>query len=265
MGIYDRDYYRDPPRRSSFGTSVSPWSVNTWLIVVNVAVFVLNAALVLPGGVRQVLLGQDPLGNPVYGSVPLPAYHPIEVYGWFSVTQALAHLQLWRVVTFQFLHANFDHILFNMIALYFFGPLVEAYLGRRRYLAFYLLCGVAGPVMYVLMWAAQVLSGGPSTPLVGASAGIFGVLVAGAMVAPNTEVLIWGILPVKLKTLALVLLAIAAYTVFHYGPLGSNNAGGQAAHLGGAAAGYLLVRYRHVLDVFEFRGNGRRPRMRYRD
>ena len=260
MGIYDRDYYRDPPHRSGYHGNVHPLAVNTWLIIVNVAVFLLNAVVVLPGGVTRVLLGQDPFGNPVYESVQLPPYHPIEFYGWFSVTQAVFHLQLWRVVTFQFLHAGFEHILFNMIGLFFFGPLIEAYLGRRRYLAFYLLCGAAGPAMYILLWATHLLAGGPSVPLVGASAGIFGVLVAGAMVAPNTEVLIWGVLPVKLKTLALVLLAMAVFTVFHYGPLATNNAGGQAAHLGGAAAGYLLIRYKHVLDVF----GPRRPRMRYR-
>ena len=249
MGIYDRDYYRNPPHRSAFGRTVNPWSVNTWLIVLNVAVFILNNLIV------QNVFDSD-------GDL-LGHFHPIETYGWFSVTTALGHLQLWRLVTFQFLHAGFDHILFNMIALFFFGPLIESYLGSRRYLAFYLLCGVAGPVMYVVLWQVGLLSGGPSTPLVGASAGIFGVLIAGATVAPNSEVLIWGVLPMKLRTFAWVLLAIAAYTVFQHGATGSNNAGGQAAHLGGAAAGYALVRYPQVLNIFDRIGR-RRPSMRYR-
>ncbi len=128
---------------------------------------------------------------------------------------ALGHLQLWRFLTFQFLHANLNHILFNMISLFFFGPLIETYLGSRRYLAFYLLCGVAGPLTYMRPVGRPPARRPPGTPLVGASAGIFGVLIAGAMVAPNTEVLIWGILPVKLKTFAWVLLAVAVYTVLH--------------------------------------------------
>jgi membrane associated rhomboid family serine protease len=263
MGIYDRDYYRNPPHRSAFGRTVNPWSVNTWLIILNVAVFVANLVLVLPGATVQEQVGQDLFGNAVYAPVAMPPIHPIEVYGWFSVTTALGHLQLWRLVTFQFLHAGFDHILFNMIALFFFGPLIESYLGSRRYLAFYLLCGVAGPIMYILLWQVGLLSGGPSTPLVGASAGIFGVLIAGATVAPNSEVLIWGVLPMKLRTFAWVLLAIAAWTVFQHGATGSNNAGGQAAHLGGAAAGYALIRYPRVLDVFDRIGR-RRPSMRFR-
>jgi len=226
-------------------------------------VFVVNLVLVVPGGTVQEQIGQDGFGNAVYAPVQMPPVHPIQTYGWFSVTTALGHLQLWRLVTFQFLHAGFDHILFNMIALFFFGPLIESYLGSRRYLAFYLLCGVAGPVMYVVLWQVGLLSSGPSTPLVGASAGIFGVLIAGATVAPNSEVLIWGVLPMKLRTFAWVLLAIAAYTVFQHGATGTNNAGGQAAHLGGAAAGYALIRYPRVLDVFD-RIARRRPSMRYR-
>src|SRR5438128_2409617 len=91
------------------------WSITTWLLVLNVAVFLLQAAS-----------------------------HEIEPWGHFSVTTGLYHLQLWRFITFQFLHAGPGHLIFNMLALYFFGPLVESYSGRRRYLAFYLLCGVAG-------------------------------------------------------------------------------------------------------------------------
>jgi membrane associated rhomboid family serine protease len=245
MGIYDRDYYRNPPPRSSFGGGVNPWSVNTWLIAVNVAVFLLNSVLV------QTTLDAD--GDPV-GRV-----QPIYDLGYFSVVTAVLHLQVWRFLTFQFLHANFNHILFNMIALYFFGPMIESYLGSRRYLAFYLLCGVAGPVAYMLLWALHLLHDGPFTPLVGASAGIFGVLIAAATVAPDSTVLVWGIMPIRLRTFAWILLAIAAYTVFSSG----TNAGGQAAHLGGAAAGYFLIRDPRVLLVFDRLGR-KVPRMRYR-
>ncbi len=246
MGIYDRDYIRNPSGRPAFNGSLNAWSVNTWLIAINVAVFILNALI------------SAPIEN-AYGQI-VGRFQPIEALGYFSVTEALGHLQVWRLVTFQFLHANVEHILFNMVALYMFGPLIESYLGSRRYLAFYLLCGAAGPVMYIVLWVAHILISHPAVPLVGASAGIFGVLVAAAMVAPNTEVLVWGVLPVRLPMLAWGLLAIAAYTVFQYGSVGQNNAGGQAAHLGGAAAGYLLIRNKHVLNVF----GPRRPRMRYR-
>ena len=114
MGLNDRDYYRRPGR-SPFGT-LPVWSVSTWLIALNVAVFVLD--IVLRGLLFRI--------------------------GSFSAVTAVWELQVWRFVTFQFLHAGVGHIFFNMLALYFFGPMIENYLGPRRFLAFYLLCGAAG-------------------------------------------------------------------------------------------------------------------------
>jgi membrane associated rhomboid family serine protease len=239
MGIYDRDYYRDGRSRSSFGT-MQMWSITTWIIAINVAVFVIDRAMG-----RRYLLGEIIDGQAVAVSGPMGR---LELWGHFSVGNAIFKLQVWRFLTFQFQHANFQHLLFNMIALFFFGPLVEAYLGRRRYLAFYLLSGCAGPVAYMLLWVARThLIGSPYVPLVGASAGIFGVLIAAARIAPDATVLIYGILPMRLRAMAWVMLIVAAYTVFTYGP----NAGGEAAHLGGAAAGFGLIRNPQLLDVFD--------------
>src|SRR5882724_775876 len=169
MGIYDRDYTKADyaPRRSTpaFG-GMRMWSVTTWLIVINVAVFILNNIIV-----RNIV---DDYGYLV-GRV-----HPIEQLGYFSVATAIGHLQIWRFITFQFLHANLGHILFNMLALFFFGPIVEAYLSSRRYLAFYLICGIAGPLMYIALWVLNIGIHDPAAPMVGASAGIFGVLIAAA-------------------------------------------------------------------------------------
>ena len=237
MGIYDRDYYRQPNCSSSFG-GISLWSMNTKLIAINITVFL----------VESVLQRSD-------------AADFLSDWGAFTINSAIVHLQIWRFVTFQFLHAGLGHIAGNMIALYFFGPMIESYFGSRRYLIFYLLCGFAGPVMYMLLWASHLLNYTTFVPMVGASAGIFGVLIAAAEVAPDTQVLVYGILPVRLRMLAWVLLAIAAYTVIFQSNLMGSNAGGQAAHLGGAAAGYLLIKNQRVLDKLNFK---RRPRMRYR-
>jgi membrane associated rhomboid family serine protease len=171
------------------------------------------------------------------------------------VATAVYGLQIWRFISFQFLHANFNHILFNMIALYFFGPIVESYWGSRKYLAFYLLCGIAGPAMYCILWGMGFLIHDPHVPLVGASAGIFGVLIAAAQIAPNATVLIYGIIPMRLRMMALLLLAIAVYTTFTNG----DNAGGEAAHLGGAAAGFFLMKNPKILSFLDFH---KRSRMR---
>ena len=255
MGIYDRDYYRNSPRPSLVGT-MNAWSVTTWLIAINVAVFLLDSILARQGIGYQQLIGYDPYGNPVFGITTGPLDH----WGYFSVVTAVLQGQVWRFLTFQFLHASVNHILFNMISLYFFGQLVESYLGSRRYLAFYLLCGVAGPVMYMALWALHLLKDGPATPLVGASAGIFGILIAAAVVAPSAIVLVMGVIPVQLKTLAWVLLGIAVYTVLTSG----NNAGGQAAHLGGAAVGFWLIRDPRLINWIDRLAGPKRSRMSFR-
>jgi membrane associated rhomboid family serine protease len=188
---------------------------------------------------------------------------PIEQLGYFSYVTAIQHFQLWRFITFQFLHANFAHILFNMFSLYMFGPLIESYLGRRRFLGFYLLSGIGGAVMYVVLLGLGFFGRDPragAVPLVGASAGIFGVLIAAARVAPHATVLIYGSIPMKLKTMAWVLIAIAAFTIFSHGV----NAGGEAAHLGGAAVGFLLISNPRWLNLFEAGYHSGRQRMTYR-
>jgi membrane associated rhomboid family serine protease len=184
---------------------------------------------------------------------------PLFGLGYFSLSTAIGNLEIWRFITFQFLHANVMHLAFNMFALFFFGPFIESFLGRRRFLAFYLLCGVGGPIAYLVLLTTKVLVVSPATPMIGASASIFGVLIAAARIAPNTVVLIYGVFPMQLKTLAWVLLAIAAFTVLRYGNTGQHNAGGEAAHLGGAAMGWLLIHNPHWLQFPNLNVLRRRP------
>jgi membrane associated rhomboid family serine protease len=229
-------YYRtDPPADPTF-RGFHLLSVTTWLISINVACYLLDCVtthyLVFPDGRRLIQ------GEPFYD------------WGAFTADTAVFHLQAWRFITFQFLHASLTHLAFNMLALFFFGPLMETYLGRRRYLAFYLLCGMAGPMSYLLFYGLHVAADQRNAGLIGASAGVFGILIAAAQVLPDVKVLIYGIIPARLRTVAWVLLGIAVYTVFTNG----RNAGGEAAHLGGAALGYLLIKNERWLDIFGPRG-----------
>ncbi len=235
MGIADRPYYRDPIGSPQPTMGRLPmWSFTTWLIVINVVVFVLGRLI---GG------GIGPRG---YNNDPLVAI------GYFSAEKAIFDFQIWRFITFQFLHGpGFFHIFFNMLVLYFFGPMIESYLGSRRYLGFYLLCGVSGTVFYVLLAFFGILPSPNETQsiyaveLVGASAGIFGVLIAAARIAPNTTVmLLFPPIPMPLKVLAWILIGIAVLTVL----VGGGNAGGEAAHLGGAALGFFLIRSPELLN-----------------
>lgn len=261
MGIYDRDYYRTPSRRGGFG-SFSFISVTTWLIIINVAVFIIDRILY-----QQMLTSKfgsaiHQIPTQLYPYYGIPLSGPLERWGYFSVDLAVRHLQLWRFVSYQFLHANLEHIFLNMLGLFFFGPIVEAYLGSLRYLVFYLLCGCSGAFVYLALFYLGLMGGpvGAVVELVGASAGIYGVVVAAAVIAPNvTVMLMFPPIPLRLKYLALIMVGIAAYVAFTQGKVAGSNAGGQAAHLGGAALGYLLIRYPQVLYPMSRR---RKPKMR---
>ncbi len=233
MGIHDREYARPARARKSFGGQKRKnWSVTTWLIVICAAFYFI-----------------DPFIN-----------HVLEYWLYMSTDHAIWGLQYWRLIGFQFLHANFQHLLFNMIGLFFFGPLVEQYLGGKRFLAFYLLCGIFGAVLYLILNLGGyifddsipgLLFNDTATPLVGASAGVFGILLAGAFLAPNVKVLVFFIIPMRLSTMAYLLVVVALFTVI----FGKNNAGGEAAHLGGAAAGWYFIRHPHHLNgFFDFLG-----------
>lgn len=363
MGIADRDYTRANPAprgrpatpalrgrglgggRGNLGGSgggmlgrgrFGMLSMNTWLIIINVAVFVLGGVLFpailqsvspnSPGGARitSLLTSRQSAGRiflpettpeqqrsgvvdwSVSRSLPVtpgflfhPIYDPktvtidaqgrvlvppgvqpiggnrfriqlvLDAWGHFSTGKAFVEFQVWRFLTFQFLHANSTHLLLNMLGLWFVGWIVEEYLGRRRYLAFYLTCGIFGAITYLVLnyignllktsgIAPGLMDSVPAllfddiyTPLVGASAGVFGILMAAAYIMPTAIVDVFFIIPMKMRTAVYLFLGFAAINLFR----GGNNAGGDAAHVGGAIAGYYFIRHMHLLrDFFDFVG-----------
>ena len=261
MGIYDRDYYRNPPR-GGFGV-FAMWSVTTWLIALNLFVFFADH---LVSGAQQrrameelqrdvVTLDQEEYErreeefDQRYMAMAM-GQGPIAQAGYFSIEKAVYRGQVWRLLTFQFLHATPMHLAMNMIGLFLFGQIVEGQFGARRYLAFYLLCGVAGALTYVVLWACGILIQDSAVPMVGASAGVFGVMMAAAEIAPEMEIWMWfGTVPVRV--LAWFSMAVALLVVLRTGP----NAGGEAAHLGGGILGFVLIRNQHWLN---FAAQGRR-------
>ena len=141
--------------------------------------------------------------------------------------------QPWRMVTYQFLHSDFGHILFNMYALWLFGRMVEEALGRTRFLCMFLFSGIIGGLFFLLANA------GNQTSCVGASGSVFGVMVAAAMLYPNARfVFIFPPIPIKLWTLATI------YCLWEIFSALSHSGGGIAhcAHLGGALGGFIYIR-----------------------
>jgi membrane associated rhomboid family serine protease len=137
----------------------------------------------------------------------------------------------WTMVTYMFLHGGLGHIFWNMIALYFFGPRVEQRLGSERFFALYILSGIAGALLsFALARDAAVI---------GASAAIYGVMLAFARFWPRDQIYIWGILPVEARWL------VVGYTLISlFGGFGGG-AGNVAhfAHLGGFAGAFLYLTF----------------------
>jgi membrane associated rhomboid family serine protease len=139
------------------------------------------------------------------------------------------------LVTYQFLHdpGNIFHIVFNMLGLYFLGPTLERHWGSRRFLPFYLGCGVAGGVFYLLLVAIGFL---PALPMVGASGAILGMLAACAILFPHFVVFIL-LFPIPIRVAAIAFTVIYLFFVITKG----ENAGGDAVHLAGMATGAIYV------------------------
>jgi membrane associated rhomboid family serine protease len=165
---------------------------------------------------------------------------------WLAFTSGDAVLggQVWRFVTFQFLHGGLFHLAFNLFGLMVFGRMIERRLGAARFVALYLLSGIAGAGLFFVLWAIGWLgSAGAATQLVGASGGLFG-LIAAAMVLFPSRILNLAFPPIDITVFRLgaVYLTLAAFIVIFHGDARGSNAGGEAAHLGGAIVGFLLAK-----------------------
>ncbi len=136
----------------------------------------------------------------------------------------------YQIVTHMFMHANFQHILFNMLMLYFLGPMVEQALGSKKFLILYLVSGFGALVAHFIFF--------PGSGVVGASGAVYGVLIAFATLFPNVQLmLMFPPIPVKAKYLALGLIVIGLVS-----GLGGYQQGiAHFAHLGGALTAFILL------------------------
>ena len=226
-------------------------SVTHALIIINAVVFFVGLMVQ-----REAVLGIP------YPQAPKTSLFEILcAYSWFT---CFLEGEIWRLITYQFVHANFGHILFNMWALYFFGPAVEQAMGPRRYLLFYLVCGIAGALFSSLLAGLNLYSSLPESPqatlicnqlaeyagytgqvhcwemipLIGASASIYGVMVACAFMYPDVRIsLLFPPITLRLRTFALCVIGIASATIL----FNLSNAGGEAGHLGGIIMGALIM------------------------
>lgn len=142
----------------------------------------------------------------------------------------------WQLLSYSFLHGNMQHIFFNMFGLWMFGRELEHMMGSQRFLTYYATCVVGAAIVQLIVAGAQ----GGIYPTVGASGGVFGILLAYGLNFPNrTVMLLFPPIPMKAKYFVLFYGLLELYLGVSGGAPGVAN----FAHLGGMLFGFLLLRY----------------------
>lgn len=173
------------------------------------------------------------------------AYSTVLSYLMMPASLPRLATQPWSIFTYMFLHEGIFHILFNMLFLFWFGQLIHQFLGSRKLANLYILGGLAGAVFYVLIYnlAPYFSQSVGSSLMLGASAGVFAIVVGAATLSPNTTFFLLLLGPVKIKYIAIF------YVIVSFANSAGANAGGELAHLGGALLGYLyIVQLRKGID-----------------
>lgn len=141
--------------------------------------------------------------------------------------------QPWQLVTYMFMHGSFMHLLFNMFALWMFGLELENEWGSRKFLSYYVLCGLGAAAANLFI--APLFA--PAAPTVGASGAIYGVLLAFGMLYPDRPIFVYFLLPVRARYFVMVYMALEIYA----GVTSTTDGVAHFAHLGGAAVGFLAI------------------------
>ena len=186
-----------------------------WLIIANVAVFVLQSLM--------------------------QAFAPetLEIFRYLALSpRHLVRGLLWELVTYGFLHAGVGHLFFNMLTLWMFGAPMEAHFGRRQFFHFYYFCLIGSGLCFTVLAYTGAFGLAPIHSLVGASGGIFGVLLAFGVTFPEMYVYLLPFpIAIKAKYLVGIWMGINVLLLIR-----SEDPGGAIAHLGGAFFGYLYLR-----------------------
>jgi membrane associated rhomboid family serine protease len=141
----------------------------------------------------------------------------------------------WQLVTYMFLHGSFQHLFFNMFALWMFGAEIENYWGTRHFLTYYFVCGIGAAVINLLATM------GSPFPTVGASGAIYGVLLAFGMMFPDRYIFFYFIVPIKAKYFVAGYAALELFSGIFSPSMGSNNMIAHFAHLGGMLIGFIYI------------------------
>lgn len=141
------------------------------------------------------------------------------------------NFHIWQPFTYMFMHASLDHIFFNMFSLWMFGTVLENYWGTKRFLFYYLACGIGAGLLHLLMPGVHLT--------VGASAAVYGILMAFGMMFPNERIYLYFLVPIKTKWFIIGMIVIELFE----GVFRSYDGIAHFAHLGGMLIGFLIILY----------------------
>src|SRR5258706_6651271 len=210
--LEDRSYMRSPEWRAR-----PQWPVTLALLLGNLVVFV----------ILELHAAYDPAGL-------------TWIYDHFALSrEGLSHWYLWQFLTFQVLHGSRWHFVFNMLALYFFGRSVEESLGKKHFLLLYFGSGLVGGVLQSIL--GFLFPDKFGFWVVGASAGVFCLIAAFSMLDPAREILLFFVLPIRVKYFVWIAAATAVFYIFVPTPPQRHIAHG--AHLGGILGGAAYIRW----------------------
>jgi membrane associated rhomboid family serine protease len=212
------------------------------LVIINIAVFVVFSIL---------------------SKLPLPQVQSFLEQFYLPSLISKFWIQPWSLLSHIFIHSGFFHILSNMLWLFFIGRLFEDLLGNKHVFRVFILGGAIGGLLFLIVFnTVPGFVNQLPRPMVGASGGVTAVIIATAVFMPNYELRPFGLFSIQLKWIAL------AKVLFDLIALGNGqNDGGKLAHLGGAALGYLYIKWLRSdirLPEFKLFKNTTKPGRKYK-
>ncbi len=158
--------------------------------------------------------------------------HVVDLNYWLGIwTPSSGNFRLWQPLSYMFMHGSLDHLFFNMFSLWMFGTTLENYWGSRRFLFYYLVCGIGAGLLNLLVPGVHVS--------VGASGAIYALLLAFGMMFPNEYIYLYFLVPIKTKWFIIGMIAIELFE----GIFRSYDGIAHFAHLGGMFIGLILILY----------------------
>lgn len=192
-----------------------------WLIIINFVVFF----------VQLLFLNIDFITDSYGGLIT-------DILG-LNIKTVLARGYFWQFFSYMFVHAGFEHVLFNMFGLLVFGPKIEFTMGKNKFLKYYLICGIFSSIFYALI--TTLATGISDIPMVGASGAIFGVLTAYGLMYPKDMVYVYFFYP--MPAIVFVIFYGIMQLVLGIAFLGAQGGVAYFGHLGGMIAGFIMIKY----------------------